>query len=66
MIPSRGTKFIYLFTYQRMSSGFSVSVFIGEAAINIPVQEPDSKEGPGELARPGGAASTQEGLACFL
>ena len=62
--PSRGTKFIYLFTYQRMPSGFSV--FMGEAATNIPVQEPDMKGGPGEVAGPRGAASTQEGLAACL
>lgn len=62
--PSGGTKFIYSPT--KGCPLASVSVFIGEAAINIPVQEPDSKECPGGLAGPGAAASTQEGLACFL
>lgn len=65
MIPPSGvTQFIYLFAYQRMPSGFSV--FMGEAATNFPVQERDMKGGPGELAGPRDAASTQEGLAACL
>ena len=45
---------------------FQVLAVVNKTAINIPVQEPDSKECPGGLAGPGAAASTQEGLACFL